>query len=95
MQLLSAFTPAHTHPETFAYRIDVTDEQLYSSLLRNHRPPNTVGDVTFAADDSAAIRRLHGDIEAGARLQLLRAERTEGAQRLHLQRMPDAPQTAS
>ena len=34
MRLLSAFTPAHTHPETFSYVIDVDDDTLVSSMLR-------------------------------------------------------------
>jgi len=78
MKLLSAYTPAHTHPETFAYLIDVDDEQLVSSLLQGWRPSTAAGQRTIVADDHDAIRALHDRIEAGERWQLVRAERRSG-----------------
>jgi hypothetical protein len=88
MHLISAFTPAHTHAETFTYRIDVEQEQLLSSLMAGWKPPAEVGERTLVADDSEAIRVLHDEIEAGARWQLIGAERRSGGpQRLHLRRL--------
>ncbi len=85
MELLSAFTPAHTHPETFAYRIDVDDAVLTRSLLAGWRASTAVGQRILAADDPAGIRTLHEDLERGARWTLVRAERREGqSQLLHL-----------
>jgi hypothetical protein len=78
MEILSAYTPAHTHPETFSYRIDVDDERLVSSMLNGWSPASPTGDRVIDGDDAAAIRALHTDIEAGARFLLVRAERREG-----------------
>jgi hypothetical protein len=90
MHLLSAYTPAHTHAETFTYRIDVDEAELVSSVLPGWSASNASEAHTMAADDSAAIRKLHDEIEAGAHWQLLRAERRKGKpQLLHLRRAPD------
>lgn len=84
MELLSAYTPAHTHPETFAYRIDVDDERLVASLRQSWSPPAEDGDRIIDSNDGQAIRALHDEIEAGARFVMFRADRYEGGQRLHL-----------
>lgn len=87
MQLLSAYTPAHTHPETFAYRIDVADAVLTRSLLQGYAAPKTEGERILRADDHDGIRKLHDDLERGEKWTLVRAERREGGpQRLHLRR---------
>ncbi len=87
LQLLSAYTPAHTHPETFAYLIEVDDEQLVSSLRQGWRPSASTAERTIASDNHEAIRALHDQIEAGERWQLVRAERRPGAAGLlHLDR---------
>lgn len=78
MEILSAYTPAHTHPETFSYRIDVDDERLVSSMMDGWRAPEPTGDRVLPGDDAVAIRALHDEIEQGARWQLIRAERREG-----------------
>jgi hypothetical protein len=88
MELLCAYTPAHTHPETFAYRIEVSDEALLASLRPGWHAPEPAGERVLDADDAGGIRRLHDDIERGERWQLVAAERREGtAQRLHLRRI--------
>jgi hypothetical protein len=89
MRLLSAFTPAHTHPETFAYCIDVEERRLASSLMSGWQPPAMQGERIVAGDDADAIRSLHDEIERGARWTLVRAARAsrqDEAQRLHLER---------
>ena len=75
MHLLSAFTPAHTHPETFAYLIDVTDVNLTRSMMADYRKPTDQGERRLEADDKDEIRKLHDDIELGGKWQLIRAER--------------------
>lgn len=88
LEVLSAYTPAHTHPETFAYLIEVDEKRLSASLLPDWQPAAQAGDHTFDADDSDAIRRLHDEIEAGARYELLYAKRMKGASsRIHLARL--------
>jgi hypothetical protein len=87
MHLLSAYTPAHTHPETLAYRIDVDEDRLADSLRADWRMPTPSGERILVADDADAIRALHQEIEEGAGWQLVRAERAEDkTQRLHLAR---------
>lgn len=91
MHLLSAFTPAHTYPETLAYRIDVDEARLRGCLRAGFRQPLVPAERVLDADDSAGILALHREIEDGARWRLVRAERAaRGAsgQRLHLARSP-------
>ncbi len=86
MNLLNAYTPAHTHPETFTYRIDVTDERVSAPLRPGWRRPTEGGDRYIDSDDPGAIRALQDEIEAGARLRLHRVEPRQGhCQRLWLQ----------
>ena len=83
MNLLNAYTPAHTHVETFTYRIDVDDERLVAPLRPGWRRPVDGGDRYVDSDDPGAIRALQDEIEQGARLHLHRVERKQGhAQRL-------------
>jgi hypothetical protein len=85
LQVLSAYTPAHTHPETFAYLIDVEEERLVSSLLPDWEPTRLEGDRTFDADEGDAIKKVHDEIEGGACFELLYAKRVKGAaSKIHL-----------
>ncbi len=85
LQVLSAYTPAHTHPETFAYLIEVEEKRLVSSLMPDWEPAVSQGDRVFDADDSEAIRAVHDDLEAGQRYELLYAKRVKGAAaKIHL-----------
>jgi hypothetical protein len=86
--LLSAFTPAHTHAETLCYRLDVDEARLEGCLGDGARPPRVQGDRLLDAADSAGIRALHDEIEAGAHWRVVRAERTPVGQRIHLCRSP-------
>ena len=88
MNLLSAYTPAHTHPETLSYLIEVDADRLSACLEAGHVQPKPESERVLEANDSAAIRALHDAIEAGERWQMVRAERAEGGrpQRLHLRR---------
>jgi len=92
MELLSAFTPAHTHPETLSYRVDVDPARLRACLQAGWRGPTVEGERVLDAGDAAGILALHREIEDGARYRLVRAERAEGGrgQRLHLCRSPVA-----
>jgi hypothetical protein len=86
MHLLSAYTPAHTHPETLSYRIDVEPERIWSCLQAGWKRPEGATERVLDAGDPAGIRALHDEIEAGARWTMVRAERGAGGQRLHLRR---------
>lgn len=83
MNLLSAFTPAHTHVHTFSYRIDVDPAALTAPLRKGFERPTTGGDRHLDADSEDEILQLHHDIEAGGQWTLLRVQRREGlSQRL-------------
>lgn len=85
-ELLSAYTPAHTHMETFTYRIEVDSKRLAAPLRPDWRRPETGGDRHVDADDPAAISGLHGELEAGRRFRLVRVEpRQNAGQRLWLE----------
>ena len=84
MEVLSAYTPAHTHPETLAYCIDVDDATLLGNF-QGARARAPQGERLLAATDSAAIRALHDEIEAGSRWQITGVERLpDGGQQLRL-----------
>lgn len=78
MHLLNAYTPAHTHVETFTYRIDATDERVSAPLRPGWRRPTDGGTRFVDSDDPGAIRALQDEIEQGAKLQLHRVERMRG-----------------
>jgi len=90
LELLSAYTPAHTHPDTFAYRVDVDEERLTSSLLDGWQAPHETGHRVVIANDLDGLRHLQDEIEDGVRFGLMRCERRRSAaQRLHLRRLDD------
>ena len=87
MHLLSAYTPAHTHPETLSYRVDVDDELLARTLGTTRRAAHRAGDRVLVADDREALLELQDALERGESWTLVRAEPVPGApQRLHLVR---------
>lgn len=85
MKLLCAYTPAHTHVHTFAYRIDVDDEDVVAPLRTGWHKPTSGGDRFVDADDEEAILALHHELEGGRTVHLHRVERrSQAAQRLWL-----------
>ncbi len=87
MHLLSAYTPAHTHPETLAYRVDVEDTTILASLSSSTPPRRRDGEYVLRSDDSAGIRALHDALERGECWTMIRAApAADGAQELHLVR---------
>ncbi len=87
MHLLCAYTPAHTHPETFAYRIDVDLQRVCAPLMPGFRKMSEGGDRAIEAEDTQGIQALHADIENGQKYSLRWIERRGDApQRLWLDR---------
>jgi hypothetical protein len=87
LHLLSAVTPAHTHEETLAYRLEVDEARLWSCLQAGWERPAPAIERTLDASDSASLLALHHEIEAGARWRVVgveRAERAGAGQRVHL-----------
>lgn len=92
MELLNAYTPAHTHVETFTYRIEVDDTRLVAPLLPGWSRPREGGDRFIDADNPGDIIRLHEDIEAGGRYRLHRIEMRPGkGQRLWIETQSPVP----
>ncbi|MEM7157239.1 MAG: hypothetical protein AAF799_30580 [Myxococcota bacterium] len=78
MHLLNAYTPAHTHVETFTYRIDSADDRVSAPLMPGWRRPTEGGDRFVDSDNPGAIRALQDEIEQGAKLTLHRVEHRPG-----------------
>ena len=68
LDLVTAWTPAHSEPGTLTYRIDLTDERLRHALGDpGARVAVPEPDFEVAASDEAAMRELQRRIEAGER----------------------------
>lgn len=88
MELLSAWTPAHTHIETFAYLIEVETERLAGCMAPGFSRPESAIERSLDADDTAGMQALQRDIEQGQRWKLARVERRPGApQRAHMSKV--------
>ena len=72
IELVTAYTPAHSLPRTLSFRIDI-DEQHLTSLLASPRvhplapPPNMVLDL----DDVDSLLALQRDIEEGCSVRVV------------------------
>ncbi len=75
LELITAWTPAHTDPATLTYQIQITDQRLRCGLgdpaathpPRPTRPPRSAADFQVAADDITAMQELQARIEGGER----------------------------
>ncbi len=68
LELLTAWTPAHSDPQTLTFRVDITPERIDRALSGAPiRPPAGAGPLRMIdCDDTAALRSLQTEIEAGA-----------------------------
>ena len=81
LELLSAWTPAHSLPHTLSFRIPwrsvSIDTLVAGPQLHPGAPaPNALLDV----DDHAALRALQHELEAGVRVQVVGKALEHGAQ---------------
>ena len=68
LELLTAYTPAHSEARTLTYRFDVTDKKLARALSgRDAYRPEPTDSVYFDADDIDSMIQLQYKIEAGGR----------------------------
>jgi hypothetical protein len=68
LELLTAWTPAHSEPGTLTYRVMVTEQTLRFALGDpDARLPRREATMIVAAEDEPAMRGLQERIEAGAR----------------------------
>jgi hypothetical protein len=69
LELLTAYTPAHTEPRTLTYRFRVTPERLAHALAGKDAYNEPVpGAFYLDADDVPSMLRLQREIEAGRRV---------------------------
>lgn len=71
LDLHTAWTPAHSIPETLTYAFEVTEDSLRAaagdpSVVLPRPDPN----VLLDAEDTEGMRRIQGEIESGVRYQL-------------------------
>jgi hypothetical protein len=78
LDLVTAYTPAHSKPETLTYRVDITDERLRAACgepgLELARPATT---RIVDADDHDTLRELQRELRSGARYRITSAPRRE------------------
>jgi len=68
LDLVTAWTPAHSEPSTLTYRFEVTDLKIRHAMGDPRAAlPQPAVDLEIAADDHAAMRNLQADIERGGR----------------------------
>jgi len=84
LDLETAWTPAHSIPQTLTYAFDVTDDALRAAAgdpsVTLLRPPP---DRFVAADDEAAMQSLQAAIEAGDRFVLTGPAEVRAGRRFH------------
>ncbi|MCG8418122.1 MAG: hypothetical protein MJE77_09300 [Proteobacteria bacterium] len=76
LQLVTAWTPAHSEAATLTYRLDVTDDKLrhaYGDMDAPIHYPDA--DFEIAADDWEAMRDLQARIEAGEQFAVVGSPR--------------------
>lgn len=86
LDLLTAYTPAHSFAETLTYRFDVTDEKLRAAMgdpeaqVQIHRPEP---DLFLSTDDLEQMQKLQLEIERGAVFQMTGPPSWVGVQSVH------------
>ena len=77
LELLTAYTPAHSLPATLTFRFGVDDNRVAQALLG--APALATDTILLDADDASAMRRLQAEIEGGARYQVVGRPIVSGA----------------
>ncbi len=91
LELLSAYTPAHTHPATLTYRLEV-DDSIRQGFTPGWERPRRRVDRELATDDTQALQKLHLELETGASWRLdWTAHRDDGGTVAQLRRGPLLP----
>ena len=68
LDLVTAWTPAHSEPPTLTYRFDVTDDNMRAAMgdpTVKLPAPDPAGVFEVSADDHAAMQELQQKIEQG------------------------------
>ena len=88
LDLITAYTPAHSIPMTLTYAFDVHDDGLRAVLGDpDYDIEYPQAAIYLDSDDEEAVRALQSDIEAGAKAQLVGAPSLQGETTIHRIRM--------
>jgi hypothetical protein len=85
LDLLTAYTPAHTLPATLTFRFEASDDRIAAALAGGEsRTPaeaaaGAPGPRLLDADDEEEMREIQAEIEAGARWSVVGPPVREGA----------------
>ncbi len=81
LELLTAWTPAHSHPDTLTWRFEVSPKRVAGALADG---PGSAGGQRNAGwvegDDETALRALQARLEAGRRFQITGPPRRGGVE---------------
>jgi hypothetical protein len=84
LDLITAYTPAHSEPMTLTYRIDITETGLrYACGDRGAEVVRPAPSLWLDADDVDGACALQDEIEAGTRFQIVDRPKTDGDRILH------------
>lgn len=81
LEVLSAYTPAHTHPNTFAYRTDIDSTRLLREISDGFESRHNAATRSFFAEDVDAMLAIQRDLESGMRYSLVQIERLNDTRR--------------
>jgi hypothetical protein len=88
LEILCAYTPAHTHAATFAYRTEIDATRLHRELAEGFTTKERAITRSFAVADVEALIALQQDLEAGTRYTLVRTDSEAETQRsVHLREL--------
>jgi len=80
LELLTAWTPAHSDPATATFRYPVGRERIDAALARDAiLPSSSPGMEWIDCDDPEALQALQRRLEAGEKLELLSGAVSEGS----------------
>ncbi len=79
LELLTAWTPAHSHPDTLTWRFEISPKRVAAALANG---PDSAGDQRDTGwvdgDDETALKALQARLEAGQRFQITGPPRRGG-----------------
>jgi hypothetical protein len=78
LELVTAYTPAHSNPRTLTYCFPVTRPRLRAAIDPPQRATRPHRARWIDADDDDALRALHDEIRSGARWAISGPPRIEG-----------------
>lgn len=81
LEVLCAYTPAHTHPQTFAYRTQVDPVRLQTELANGFVPRELETHRSIIADDVEDLLSLQRDLESGNRYLIAGVDKDNAKQR--------------